>query len=1168
MIVPGFMVLHGNQMEVLRDVLVQWIRQHPLQPLEPEVILVQSQGMAQWLKHALAMDDGIGIAAGVEVSLPARFIWRSYRAVLAGQAIAERSPLDKDSLAWRLFQRLPTLLQQASFAPLKHYLDLDDDARRLFQLCQHIADVFDQYQMYRADWLVDWAQGQDRLGDLPRELSPSQQQTLAWQAQLWRTLLNDIGIQAMASSRAGIHPRVIKALEQADQRPAGLPRRIVVFGISSLPAQTLEALSAMARFSQVLLCVHNPCQYYWGDIVADKDLLRHRTPRHKKRDGMPDQISEAYLHQHAHPLLAAWGKQGRDYIALLETHDHPSAYAHYFDQLQCRIDLFEDPDTTTLLGQLQSDILHLRPIQESRDCWQNHDVSNDQSVAFHVAHSAQREVEILHDQLLDRLQQDPELQPRDMIVMVPDIDHYAPRIQAVFGQYDRHDPRYLPFSVADQGQRGREPLLIALEMLLQLPELRFTLTQILSLLDVPALRNRFGIHADDVPLLERWLGEAGIRWGFDHHQRLTLGLSAHTDRNTWDFGLRRMLLGYAMGGSAVFAGHQPYDEVAGLEAAILGPFFELYEALEQARTQLSACYRPTEWVVQFNQLLVDFFLPAEPGEQLLLQSLQQAAEQWLQACTDADFDLPVELAISREAWLQELEMRQHGHGFMAGAITFCTLMPMRAIPFKVVCLLGMNDGDYPRSVSTPDFDLMDHDYRPGDRSRREDDRYLLLEAVLAARQALLISWVGRSQQDNSVLPPSVLIAQLRDYLEQVYGSSPPDSTVLDHLTTHHALQPFSAAYFDGQSPRRFTYAHEWQSIHQQDAPAPEQATPLHAPLPALNATLEIDDLRRFLRQPVVVYYERQLKVNLAPASLTPVDDEPFELDGLQTFQLRATLLEAAHEAGAEQAADAIKQALCRQRLSGVLPLPPFDQLYLQGLQDDLHQQLQAYFELLEGMQQVDTPLMLSAGHESISLHDTLPTYWQDSSGAPHAIRLFVGRLGSRSDWRWHRILPFWLEHVFYHCVGCPVTTHVVGQDRTLVIGPFEASKDASQQVQDWLALWQLGMGQPLPVEFDAATTWLDKRFTDRKQKKDEQGHRALREARKVYEDTQVKRPSALDKAPVFKRDFPDFDRLLAARAEGQDFFTLAESLYGRLIQHRTLHAPVRSASTRRQRASS
>src|SRR5574344_1075800 len=404
---PGFMVIHANQMEQLRDLLVHWMQAHPLCPLEQEVILVQSNGMAQWLQQALAADSGLGIAAALQVSLPARFIWQAYRAVLQDETVAQQSPLDKASLQWRLMRLLPQLLDEPGFAPLRRFLQQDDELRKRYQLCQRIADIFDQYQVYRADWLADWAQGRDRIGEGRQllQLEPGAEaadrdvrlQTLAWQARLWRELQTDIGSEVLAGSRASVHPRFIKALQALDRRPAGLPRRVIVFGISSLPAQTLEALAAMARFCQVILCVHNPCQYYWGDIVADRDLLRSSLSRHRRRDSMPAQLDDNDLHQHAHPLLAAWGKQGRDYIALLQEHDNRDQYEALFAAHKQQVDLFHEEQPDSLLRQLQSDILNLRPLHESRERWKKPvDVQHDESIRFHSAHSPQREVGVLH----------------------------------------------------------------------------------------------------------------------------------------------------------------------------------------------------------------------------------------------------------------------------------------------------------------------------------------------------------------------------------------------------------------------------------------------------------------------------------------------------------------------------------------------------------------------------------------------------------------------------------------------------------------------------------------------------------------------------------------------------------------------------------------------------
>ncbi len=511
---PGLMVVHGNHLEDLRELAVEWMRRHPLAPLENEVVLVQSNGIAQWLKLALAAQDSCGIAAAIQVELPARFLWQTYRAVLGSESIPLESPLDKAPLTWRLMRLLPNLLSGAEFAPLRRFLADDSDLRKRHQLAERLADLFDQYQVYRADWLTDWAEGRDQLRTSRNGAKPLDE-AVRWQPALWRALLEDVGREHLGESRAGVHPRFVAHLRNVDEKPYGLPRRVIVFGISSLPAQMVEALAALARFSQVLLCVHNPCQHHWGDIVPDQDLLRHQYRRQQRKGGMAPGLSADELHQHAHPLLAAWGKQGRDYINLLDQHDDPEHYRERFAAFGQRIDLFDEGDTTHLLGQLQDDILELRTLAESRDTWPPLDPATDQSLRFHIAHSAQREVEILHDQLLARFSADPSLRPREIIVMVPDVNAYAPHIQAVFGQYAQDDTRYIPFTLADQGQRGCEPLLIAVEHLLKLPEGRLTVSEVLDLLDVPALRARFAIDESELPTLHRWIEGAGIRWGLD-----------------------------------------------------------------------------------------------------------------------------------------------------------------------------------------------------------------------------------------------------------------------------------------------------------------------------------------------------------------------------------------------------------------------------------------------------------------------------------------------------------------------------------------------------------------------------------------------------------------------------------------------------------------------------
>ncbi len=858
---PGLMLVHGNRPEALRDLLLAWVRRYPLAPLETEVILAQSNGIAQWLKLALAADPvqgegGLGIAAALEISLPSRFLWRVYRAVLGGDAVPETSPFDKSRLVWRLMRLLPEVLTRPEYQPLARFLTMDTDRRKRFQLAERLADLYDQYQVYRADWLAAWAAGEDVLIDARGKRSPLPTEQ-RWQASLWRALLADVGGLSYAG-RAAVHEAFLAraAAGPAGEQPPGLPRRLLVFGISSLPRQSLEVLAALGRWSQILLCVHNPCEHYWADIVADQDLLRAEHRRQRRRAGMPATFAPEHLHLHAHPLLAAWGKQGRDFIGLLDEHDDEEVRDHYaarFHALGQRIDLFDPPrdpaEVTTLLAQLQDDIRDLRPLAESRERWPPVDPARDFSLRFHVAHGPQREVEILHDQLLAAFNADPSLTPRDIIVMVPDIDAYAPHIQAVFGLVDRQDPRHIPFSLADQGRRATDPLLKALEALLALPQSRLAVSDLLDLLEVPALRRRFGITEDELPRLHRWVRGANIRWGLHAAQRASLELPEQKEdeaRHTWRFGLRRMLLGYAVGQeAAAWHGIEPFDEIGGLDAALLGPLTRFFAQLDATWRTLREPATVTDWCARLRQLLADYFDAGDNGsgeDAFTLLQLETALQDWQEAADAAGLTETLPLSIVGEHWLAQLDERGLSQRFFAGAVTFATLMPMRAIPFRLICLLGMNDGDYPRQRQPLDFDLMGQDYRPGDRSRREDDRYLFLEALLSARERLHISWVGRSITDNGVRPPSVLVGQLRDHLaagwrlaspgsstdEQVMvsaGDTAPETipnalqapnekppSLLDALTQEHPLQPFSLRYFpsDPAASPWFTYAREWR----------------------------------------------------------------------------------------------------------------------------------------------------------------------------------------------------------------------------------------------------------------------------------------------------------------------------------------------------------------------
>jgi exodeoxyribonuclease V gamma subunit len=1185
---PGLLVVHGNRLETLRDLVLEWVRAHPVAPLEDEVVLVQSHGVAQWLQLAMARElhaGGLGIAAAVRTLLPQRFVWQAYREVLGAGAVPRVSPFDADRLQWRLMRLLPTLLDDAAFAPLTRYLSDDPALRRRHQLAQRLARLFEQYQVHRADWLQAWAAGDDVLvtARQGRQPLPDDQH---WQPRLWRALQADAGPHEAATGRAEVHGRFADALRDgARARPAGLPRRVVVFGLSSLPAQSLQALALLGRWVQVLMCVHNPCRHDWSRTLPDHELLRAARRRQAPRAAVEPATG--------HPLLAAWGRQGRDFVRLLDEHDDRAAYAQRFAEIGRTVDCFEGlgeaaaparedaaegmtgdaaeeaaPGTApTLLQQLQDDILELRPLAESRARWAPVDAVRDASIRFHVCHGPLREVEVLHDQLLAALAADPTLRPRDVLVMVPDIDAYAPQVQAVFGRLEPGDARHIPFGIADRGLRRHDPLLGALERLLALPQARLTVAEVLDLLEVPALRQRFRIGEDDLPLLRRWIDAACVRWGLDAPHRQALGWAEAPGLNTWRAGLQRLLLGYAAGAAGPWQGIAPADEAGGLEAALLGPLDHLLRTLEEQRRALAEPAAPAQWAQRLRALLDAFFEAPEGGDGYTLLQLEDALQAWLEACTAARLDEPLPLEVVREHWLAALEAGAPGRPFLAGGVTFATLMPMRAVPFRVVALLGMNDGDYPRSAPPSDFDLMALDVRPGDRSRREDDRYLFLEALLSARERLHISWVGRSALDNEPRPPSVLVAQLRDHLAAGWqpagaeGLTPAQARarLLRGLTLEHRLQPFDAAYFAaGGDPRLFSHAYEWwaasgrsttnEAASEADG-ADEVIDPGH-----FDGPLTLRLLADFLKNPARSFLKQRLGIALPEEERAPLDDEPFALDGLDGWTLRDALIEdqqaalaGALHADAESArAQALQAGLARLAAAGQLPHGGFGQLE----QHDLAREMDAQFQRLQQALQ-DWPLAaedetvdhrpdplpegVPAG-EAARVLDLLQDLRNDAGGRQRArVVLEARRVCDKSRKpRPEKLLDAWVRHLAGHLAGEPLTTLVVAADGTATLPPL----DPSQARAHWAALvgaWHAGRCRPLPLAPKTGLAWLAQRARD-----DGAGEKARALARKVFEEHNPAFQQFAEREgdPALARAFADFDALCA----GGGFERWAEAL--------------------------
>ncbi len=840
-------VYSSNRLERLADALSKELRANPLAPLTPEVIVVQSLGARRWLSFELAAR--LGVAMNLEFPFPAALIERSFQAL----APTPISPVfRRDVLPWRIHALLPDLWDAPAFADLRAYGTAD--AVKHWELANQIASVFDRYLAYRPTLLRAWDSGDD-----DREQP--------WQSQLWRALAKGGAHAAALAERAG------RAPESANAR---LPARISVFGLSTLPPFHLELLGELGRRTNVHLYLLAPTQEYWGDLRSDREKRRYQRWREKR--GKQSTSEEG---TDPHPLLASLGKIGREFHeSMLDL--NPAREPQ----------LFEEPAGDGLLQQLQRGILRLVvPAEEERPIY----ARGDRSIQVHNCHSPLRELEVLQDQLLARFDADHTLEPRDVLVSVPDISTYAPFIDAVFGAPESESTKF-PYSIADRDVRSLNRVAEAFLRMLGLTGSRYTASAVLSVIECPPVIERFGLKDADLPLIRRWIAESGVRWALDGQHRERMGFP-RWDENTWQFGLDRLLLGFALPGTGrdLFEGVLPEGDIEGSMADVLGRLSTLCAALFRMTESFAGGVKTAEeWSAVLTTSLDE--LCASDGDFAdAWHEVASAIEAITENAKLAEHATPLPFSVVREHLSGTLGAIDRGSEFLRGGITFCSLKPLRALPHRIVALLGMNDNAFPRAARPPSFDLTGSHRKVGDRATRDDDRYLFLESILSARDTFYLSYCGQSSKDDSTSPPSVLVVELLDFLASTQRS--PDSKSLqEHLTTRHPLQPFDRAYFNGKDARLFSFSREAAQAARVAAAERVDPPPFisDAPLPAAeDREITIDQLAAFLVSPAKFFAQEVLGMRQPFDEAAPSDVEPMEPDRRETYAIRQELAETA-----------------------------------------------------------------------------------------------------------------------------------------------------------------------------------------------------------------------------------------------------------------------------------
>ena len=1073
-------------MEVLAAELVRLIREDPPDdPFTPEGIVVHHPGVGRWLTLELAR--AFGIAANIRFEQPAGFAWSIMRGAVPD--LPEEQSYAPSRLRWRIYDVLPGFARERWGRALRGYL-ADGDPRKRFELADRLARVFDRCLLYRPDWIREWEGG----------AAPH------WQARLWQGLAGgerpaDHWVAAIDAFKAArmpgrpsrpplplrpspphpAHPDddatapvsspddCPGAVLRPPPRPPGWPWRVVFFAVPALSPSYLDMLRTSAREIEVHLFMLTPCREYWGDIRSRREIDRRTA----------SEDSEGQYFTEGNELLAAWGRAGRDTFDSLIEIEGAVSEEH-----------FEVPAGVHRLAAVQRDILELRLAGEAAHTAAASAASSgeaaapdvrpvaapdgtggagvpcagtpqatpppaaDDSIQVHICHSPLREAEVLHDRLLGLFDAHHDLEPADVLVLTADIEVYGRAIEAVFGAAGR-----IPFSVARARAAGSRTLRAFLD-LLELPDSRLGVEAVLAPLDAPALRSRFGLHEADLPLIRRRVREAGVRWGVDEAHRGAQGLPEMSG-HTWRQGVARLLLGYAMSDpTALVAGLVPCPaDAAGFEGGAaedesLGRFLTYCEAVFGLRTRLAGTRCPAAWAgvlhEEFSRFFADRPLPSARGaaapptgeiadETGAVRRLIQGFENEAKRCGS-----PVPFALVRDVVRERGTQASPEPARLSDGVSVASLGPGRIVPAGVVCVVGMNDGAFPRSPKAPSFDVVAAGpARRGDRDTRHEDRFTFLEALLAARRCFFVSYTGRGLRDDAPIPPSVLVDELVDYLGRRFPGMP--------VETRHPLQPFSPRYFTAHE-NLFSYSRGMCEAARTmlserggaGSCAPFTGTALPEPEES-RRLVDLDELVEFFANPVRFFLRERLGARLELDDLATEEDEPFTIDNLERYHLRSDIWRQIRDGLDPQRAAALLHG------SGRLPQAGLGCVIHEGVREEVQQlegQLAPYREALDAPPcEIDFVLdgFRVAGRVGHVGADAL-VWWR------------IGRLRARDR------IDIWLRQLAWTAAGhAPLRAVGITLDRgkwkTTRFGP---PMRAGEQLAGWLRARWRGLAEPLP----------------------------------------------------------------------------------------------------------
>ncbi|CAJ1510362.1 exodeoxyribonuclease V subunit gamma [[Mycobacterium] burgundiense] len=1027
-----FHLHRAERTDLLADGLGRLLATPLPDPFATELVVVPARGVERWLSqrlsHVLGRGGGNdGVCAGVSLRSP-----RSLIAELTDTAAAD--PWSPEMLTWPLLAAIDAAVDEPWCRTLATHLGRVDDLPageadlrrgRRYAVARRIAGLFASYAAQRPQLLADWSAGRHTDG-----AGGSLDADLDWQPQLWRAVC----------ARVDADPPPVrhhKAVARLRDSPSDLPARISLFGHTRLSVTDIELLGALSTQHDLHLWLPHPSDALWRVLSDARGPIRRR-----------DDLSH---HRVAHPLLATLGRDLRELQASLQAAAEPA------------VDDAAEPAAhpETLLGWLQSDIRDDKVRPQSRVL-----ADADRSVQVHSCHGPARQIDVLREVLLGLLADDPTLEPRDILVMCPDIETYAPLIAAGFGLGEvapgRHPAHQLRVRLADRALTQTNALLGVAAQLLALAGGRATAGEVLNFATAEPVRARFGFTDDDLDTITTWVRESGVRWGFDKAHREPYRLQGYV-QNTWRFGLDRVLSGVAMSDdSRAWIGTTlPLDDVGSNRVELAGRFAEFVDRLAHRIEALTGTRTLAEWLTALQDGVTALTRVGgddawQPGH---------LHREFARVLADAaDYaDTALRLSDIRALLGNHLAGRPTRVNFRTGTLTVCTMVPMRSVPHRVVCLVGLDDGLFPRLGLVDGDDVLARRPLTGERDIRSEDRQLLLDAICAATEKLVVTYTGCNEHSGAVRPPAVPLMELLDALDRT-----TEHPVRDRIVVRQPLQPFDVKNVTpgalGAAPTE-SFTFDTTALVAARAAAGERpprpefcAEPLPEPP---RDDVSIADLLGFFRDPVRGFF-RALDYTL-PWDVDGIDDAmPVEVNALQEWgvgdRMLGDMLRGMHP---DDAANA-------EWRRGALPPGRLGMRKAKEIRD------QARELALAARRYRDSSA--AAYDVDVELGDRRLIGTVSGVYADRIVSVTYSRLGPK------QLIDAWIRLlvVAAHRPRGPLIAVCIGRDRRAgevairVLGtPDGAPVDV---LRDLVALYDAGRREPLPLPVKTSYAWAEARF--------------------------------------------------------------------------------------------